>query len=272
MAETKTETVRGVLRWHGGKQPLARRIVALMPKHEHYCEPYFGGGAVLLAKDGTGVSETANDLDGRLFDFWSVLRCPDLFAAFLRRCEATPFHESNWQHAAGLEHSADPVVRAWGFFVRCRLSFAGRGDDFTAPVKTRLRRGMNDAVSGWLSAVDGLRAVHDRLKRVLFFCRPAEEVIAKMDGPGALFYLDPPYPHSARTVPGVYRHEMDDAAHARLLDMLRRLKGRAMVSGYRCPMYDAALTGWTRHEMDVANNSASGKTKQRRTEVLWCNF
>ena len=256
----------------GGKQPLARRIVALMPKHEHYCEPYFGGGAVLLAKSGEGVSEVANDLDGRVSAFWTVIAAPDLFDRFLRKCQATPFHEDLWNAAGVLEDDPDPVECAWAFFVRCRLSFAGRMEDFTAPVKTRLRRGMNDAVSGWLSAVDGLPAIHARMMRVLWMSRPALDVIAKMDGPGALFYLDPPYPHETRTVPGVYRHEMDDAAHARLLEQLRGLKGRAMVSGYRCPMYDAALTGWTRHEMDVANNSASGKTKQRRTEVLWCNF
>jgi DNA adenine methylase len=39
------------LKWHGGKHYLARRIVALMPCHLHYVEPFFGGGAVLLARD-----------------------------------------------------------------------------------------------------------------------------------------------------------------------------------------------------------------------------
>src|SRR5207248_1650852 len=34
------------LKWHGGKHYLARRIVALMPRHLHYCEPFFGGGSV----------------------------------------------------------------------------------------------------------------------------------------------------------------------------------------------------------------------------------
>lgn len=37
------------LKWHGGK--LARRIVALMPPHLHYVEPFAGGLRVLLVRD-----------------------------------------------------------------------------------------------------------------------------------------------------------------------------------------------------------------------------
>ena len=32
------------LKSHGGKHYLAAQIVALMPPHLHYVEPYFGGG------------------------------------------------------------------------------------------------------------------------------------------------------------------------------------------------------------------------------------
>jgi hypothetical protein len=39
------------LKWHGGKYYLARRIIALMPRHLHYVEPFAGGLAMLLARD-----------------------------------------------------------------------------------------------------------------------------------------------------------------------------------------------------------------------------
>lgn len=62
------------LKWHGGKHYLAQDIVAMMPPRcrrpgnpaaddtgwLHYVEPYFGGGAVLLANDPIGISEVAN--------------------------------------------------------------------------------------------------------------------------------------------------------------------------------------------------------------------
>ncbi len=59
------------LKWHGGKHYLAAKIIAKMPPRckrpndpdasdpgwLHYCEPYFGGGSVLLANDPTDISE-----------------------------------------------------------------------------------------------------------------------------------------------------------------------------------------------------------------------
>ena len=39
------------LKYHGGKRYLAKRIIALMPEHITYVEPFFGGGSVLLHKD-----------------------------------------------------------------------------------------------------------------------------------------------------------------------------------------------------------------------------
>lgn len=71
--------------WPGSKHRLARRIVALMPPHTCYAEPFAGSLAVLFAKPFDGVAETVNDLDGRLINFWSVLREEDLFWQFCRR-------------------------------------------------------------------------------------------------------------------------------------------------------------------------------------------
>jgi DNA adenine methylase len=131
---------------------------------------------------------------------------------------------------------------------------------------------MNGNGSEWLSAVDGLRAVHARLLRVLVENKPALEIIQREDGLGTLFYCDPPYLHETRTAKSVYAYEMTDADHRELLDMLRRVKGKVMLSGYPSTLYDHALTGWTRHMFDLPNNAAGGAKKERETEVVWCNF
>src|SRR3989440_11889113 len=85
------------LKWHGGKHYLAGRIVALMPPHTHYVEPFAGGLAVLLAKDPDGVSEVVNDIDAGLTNFWRVLQDEETFTAFRRRLEAVPFSEAEWR-------------------------------------------------------------------------------------------------------------------------------------------------------------------------------
>lgn len=274
-----------VIKWHGGKAYLARRIVALMPPHLHYVEPYFGGGSVLFAKDPEGVSEVANDIDLDLTNFWTVLQNRVLFDHFLRMTQATPFSEIEWEAAGeGLngehrEGSFDSngginVVRAAWFFVRCRQSLAGRMDSFAAISRTRVRRGMNEQASAWLSAVEGLPAVHDRLKRVVILCRDAPDVIRRQDGKDTLFYLDPPYLHETRSGTGEYTHEMTADRHRDLLDLLAGVTGKFLLSGYRSELYDTFASDnlWNRVDFDLPNNAAGGAEKRRMTESVWTNF
>src|SRR5207249_7948232 len=89
--------------------------------------------------------------------------------------------------------NGEMVRHAAGFFVVCRQSLAGRMKGFASLSRNRTRRRMNEQASAWITAVEGLPAVHERLRRVVILCRPAVEVLRSQDGPGTLFYLDPPY-------------------------------------------------------------------------------
>ncbi len=265
--------IGGPLKWHGGKAYLASRIVAMMPPHLHYVEPYFGGGSVLLAKNPEGVSEVANDLNGDLMNLWHTLADESLFARFCRIVQAVPFCESVWEHnahASGL----DGVDAAVAFFIKCRQSLAGRMDAFASISRNRVRRGMNEQVSAWLTCVEGLPEVHARMKRVVILNRDALHVIRQQDGVNTLFYLDPPYLHETRSTTGEYTHEMTADQHLELLNLLGSIEGRFMLSGYRSDMYDSAERdyGWICTEFDLPNNAAGGKEKQRKTECVWMNF
>lgn len=287
MKEGGSATSVGVLtpplKWHvdGGKHYLAARIVALMPPHRHYVEPFAGGLAVLLAKDPEGVSEVVNDVDAELTNFWAVLRDEQLFIQFRRQVEAVPFSESEYAAATGEDFGGlHPncghcrTRRAVMFFVRCRQSLAGRMEGFAPLSRTRTRRGMNEQASAWIGAVEGLPAVHARLRRVVVLCRDALEVIHQQDGPDTLFYLDPPYLAETRTAPRVYRHELTECEHENILRTLRFVRGRFVLSGYPHPLYDAAAreNGWHAVDLDVPNNAAGGTAKRRMTERLWLNF
>jgi DNA adenine methylase len=275
------------LKWHGGKQYLAKRIVSLMPPHLHYVEPFAGGLAVLLARDPAdrrlwvkdtppahlrGVSEVANDLNRHLTNFWRVLQGQDTSERLCRLVQAIPFSEPEWEDAVSRLDHADPVAAAAAFFVRCRQSLAGRLDTFAPVSRARTRGGRNEQVNAWWGAVDGLPAVAERLRDVLVLCRPAVEVIRQQDGPGTLYYCDPPYLQATRTAKEVYTHEMTEAGHRELLGVLRQCKGKVMLSGYPSQLYDATLAGWEFHTFDLPNNAASGTSKGRELEILWTNF
>jgi DNA adenine methylase len=273
------------LKWHGGKYYLAKRIVELMPRHLHYVEPFFGGGAVLLNRDPddpklwlspasplNGVSEVVNDINGRLVNFWRTLQDPAKFEKFRRRVEAIPISRKDWELAHNHEYGKDAIADAVAFFVDCRQSRSGLMTCFTAITRNRTRRQMNGNASEWLSAVDGLPEIHARLRRVIIENMPAVELIQREDTPSTLFYCDPPYLHETRASTDAYAHEMTEAEHKQLLRVLGECKGKVMLSGYASPLYDSALKGWKRHTFDLPNNAAGGETKRRMTEVVWCNF
>ena len=213
------------LKWHGGKHYLAKKIIALMPPHLHYVEPYAGSLAVLLERDSDrnwldhgsggplpaslqGCSEVVNDLHGDLMNFWAVLRDTRMFSVFQRVVVAVPFSEYTWGMAVTLSSSDDRVERAVGFFVRCRQSRAGTFKGFATLSRNRTRRGMNEQASAWLATLDGLPEVHARLKRVVILNHDALQVIRQRDGDKTRFYLDPPYLAKTRTSTGQYDYEM----------------------------------------------------------------
>jgi DNA adenine methylase len=266
------ERVSPPLKWHGGKWYLAPKIVALMPLHLHYVEAYAGGLSVLLAKDPDGVSEVVNDIDARLSNFWRVLQNEQHFARFCRIVEAVPFSEVEWRDSEKSIVIADPVESAVRFYIRCRQSLAGRMDTFAPLSRSRTRRRMNEQASAWLNAVEGLPAVHARLKRVAVLSRDALDVIRQQDGQGTLFYLDPPYLGETRAADDVYSHEMTADQHAELLDVVRQCRGKVMLSGYASPLYDDRLAAWSRHEFVLPNQAAGGSSKRLMTEIVWCNF
>ena len=275
------------LKWHGGKSYLADWIIDRMPRHLHYVEPFAGGMAVLLAKSPfteqhqwgdlaheRSISEVVNDLNGELINFWKVLQNEASFSRFQRILQATPVsqrlcEEAKTRMAPQCELDVDAAV---AFFVRCRQSRAGGFTGFAPLSRNRTRRGMNEQASGWLNSVEGLSAVHDRLKRVVVLCNDALKVIKQQDGERTLFYLDPPYVHSTRSAPSMYAHEMDESQHSAMLDTILQCRGRIMLSGYPNDLYDETLKGWRRYDRKIDNKVASGSSKPIMTESLWCNF
>src|SRR5262249_38325904 len=151
------------------------------------------------------------------------------------------------------------VERAAALFIFVRQSRQALRKDFVTPVRSRLRGGRQDHVNGWWNAVDGLEAVHRRMQDVLIVCRSAVEAIRSEDTEGTLFSCDPPYLHETRTAPKIYQFEMTEAQHRELLDALRLVKGKVILSGYPSTLYDQALSGWNRHTADLPNNAAGGK-------------
>lgn len=272
---TKKRRVTTPLKWHGGKYYLASKIVELMPPHLVYVEACFGGGSVLLAKDPTNTGEIVYDVDGDLINFWSTIRDEKSFQKFRRMATFTEFGNPVWDVAGKVlsDPKSDKVKRAWAFFVRCRQSLAGRMSEFAPFSNSRLRGGILEQTSAWLSAVDGLQSVHDRFKGVAVGgVVDVSKVVKKHNKSKTLIYIDPPYHPDSRVSKDVYRFEMTHDDHVRLLQSVQDSRAHIIISGYRCILYDETLADWRRVDFDVPNNSAGGKKKERKLESVWLNY
>ncbi len=272
------------IKYPGGKSYLAKEIIYLMHPHIHYVEPYFGSGAVLFEKNFDGVSEVVNDIDGDLTNFWKVLQDDDSFDKFKIIIESTPFSEEEWKDTktqvfyttqlALWETLFEPHYRAAQFFVRCRQSRSGAGKSFATLSKNRTRRKMNEQVSAWLTAIDGLPEVHNRLKRVVIYNKCALDVIKAEDSKNTFFYLDPPYLHETRVTKNHYKYEMTYQQHEDLLQLLEHIEGKFILSGYNNDLYESyrIRNSWNRTDIDIVNHMSSSDTKRKMIECLWMNY
>lgn len=274
---------RPAIKCHGGKFYLAPRIVSLMRPHTRYAEPYFGGGAVLFCKAPDGVSEFVNDINADITNFWVVLQQTEAFERFRRRLEATPLSE--WEFRAASEamtaafSGGEPnVERAVHFFIRCRMSRQALHRDYCTPT-SRLRRQMNENVSAWLSSVEGLADVHQRLRCVEIRNTRATDFIRQLDSPSTLFYCDPTYLHEdidgrrIRSVTDAYAFEMTLEDHVELLKLLSDIRGTFLLSGYPSKLYESYRDrhGWDRIDIAIDNKASAKKSKEKVTESIWSN-
>jgi DNA adenine methylase len=145
-------------------------------------------------------------------------------------------------------------------------------NSFAPLSRSRTRGNINEQANAWLGAVEGLPAVHERLKSVVILNDDALSVIRKQDSPKTLHYLDPPYLHETRSSKDVYECEMTDEDHRQMLETIQNVEGSVVLSGYHSALYDKMLRNWNLKEFVKPNNSAGGKEKRKMVECLWMNY
>lgn len=253
-------TVKPPFRYFGGKTSMATEIADLLPPHKHYVEPFAGSLAVLLAKPPVDT-ETVNDLDGDLVNFWRVLRDfpDDLMAAAF----ATPHSRMEYETSRNLDILSD-LERARRVWVRLTQ---GRSHSMKPTGWKYVKR--NDQPGEELKRyAERMELAARRLSRVSLECRDALEIIKDYGtDPSVCIYADPPYLGSTRA--SNYRVEMlDDEAHVAFAAALNDCKASVVLSGYNAPLYADLFGDWHKVELKGAT-TLSGDTD--RVEVLWSN-
>ncbi len=259
--------------WYGGKYSHLDWLLPLLPQCHHYCEPFAGSAAVLLNREPSPV-ETYNDIDGEVVNFFRVLRDePD---ELIRLIALTPFSREEYHKAIESESAnLSSLEKARYFYVKARQTRTGLAQTASlgrwANCKDTSRAGMSGVVSRWLGGVEALADIANRLLRVQIENRPAIDIIRLYDGPGTLFYCDPPYLHATRGDSNAYGFEMDIAQHRAFANAVKACKAKVAVSGYDHPLMDELFepSQWRKI---LGQDRTIHSTKGKRQEVLWTNF
>lgn len=261
-----SDRLKPVLRYAGAKWSLAPWILSHMPRHSTYVEPFCGSCAVLLAKP-RADHELVSDRAGEVVNLFRVMR--DTPGALTTALELTPYSREEYELSYVITDDLDPVERARRFMVRVWMSHAGK---LGSRAGWRMWRNpkssaSNDMPTLWRGVPDRVWAVVDRLKDVHIECRDFREVLPYYADQGdAVVYVDPPYVAETLSSDRFYLHDLSDADHLELLDLLDAHAGPVLLSGYRSELYEGRLANWRRVDSGIKVYRGA-----ERVESLWLN-
>ena len=249
----------GPLPYIGGKNRLATEIIALIPEHSTYVEPFSGGAQVLFHKEPSKV-EVLNDLDSEIVNFFRV--CQWHYQELVRHLEYCMMSRKLHELFTGqTTASLTDVQRAARFFYLQKNSFGG------LVVKQRFHYGVAHPSNYNVRRIpEIIEQTHHRLINVQIECLPYERVLAIYDRPGTFFYLDPPYWHRR-----LYKYNFEEEDFVTMAERLQTLKGRFILSLNDDPGVRRVFSQFHTRETELAY-SAQTRTHEKFSELLIANF
>lgn len=240
----RMNNMNSFISWIGGKKLLRKAIIERFPSNvERYIEVFGGAGWVMFGKE-PSMLEVWNDVDSNLVNLY---RCIKYHCTELQReldwltVSREQFFDAQAQiNIAGLTD----IQRAARYFLIIKISF---GSD---------RRTFGNARKNLNSSIEYLPEIQERLKNVVIEHKDFENLIKVYDRPTSLFYLDPPYYGTEK----YYDSAFSLADHHRLLELLKNLKGRFILS-YNDDEFITSLYQDFVIEKVSRNNNLANKTK-----------
>jgi len=233
---------RPILRYHGGKWKLAPWIIANMPSHRVYVEPFGGGGSVLLRKQ-RSYAEVYNDKWDMVVNVFRVLRDRESAEELARLLTLTPFSRVEFEGCGDVDIEAisDPIERARRTIFRSQAGFGSAASNarYSTGFRSNSNRSGTTPAQDWINYPAHVRTYVERLSGVIIEHRDAAGVMRQHDGEQTLHFVDPPYVHDTRNMQhAAYAHELTDQDHVALAAALHGLSGMVLLAGYPSALYE----------------------------------
>lgn len=272
------KSLKSPIKYYGGKGNGVREIIyGYFPSessYDIYIEAFGGGANLLLYKERFGI-EIYNDLEQNVYSLFKVISDKSLFYKFKELCDLAIYSRQlrdEYKEDLQKRSDMDIVERAFRYFYINRASFNGNGGFAVSASINGIRRGMSKSTSDFLSSIDGLWELHNRLSSVIIENMDGIELIKRHDKERVFMYLDPPYSYSTRSL-ARYKVDMSNEQQKELIDTLLGFKNaKVLISGYNCNEYKRLVSGgWEMVEFRVNTQDSDMKPKTK-TEFLWKNY
>ncbi len=254
-----TAIVKPIIPWPGGKRRLAARLLALMPAHTCYVEPFAGGAALLFSREPAPV-EVLNDINGDLVNLYRVVRhhLDELVRQFRWALASRKMFE--WAQMQRPETLTD-IQSAARFLFLQRQSFAGKVSSRTFGTATTDVPRIN-----LLRIEEELSAAHLRLSEVFIEHLPWRECIRRYDRPHTMFYCDPPYWATEG-----YGVAFGIEQYTELAEAMRTVSGKVLLSINDHPRMREVFAGFRFEEQPITytmGNGTAGKGAKRQELII----
>jgi len=267
------------LRWFGAKVLQSKRIVGIMPAHDIYCEPFLGSGAVFFAKEPARAS-MLSDID---FEVVNVHRAIKHQPENLHRLVPDKVDKRRWGDEVAiasrfcghpnLVHKGN-LSLAIATIIKYCASFQAIGQVYSDQCGMGFEHGGSSRRPKTLIAKERLLPASSMLSQnVSIDLVDAIDRIFAIDGPDALFYLDPPYlfgDGGSRTSGDRYQHESTPEYLKQMTEILPDVQGKVILSTDSGDYWNSALpNSW--NEL-AAYRKSRGAGKGHAEHRLFTNF
>lgn len=256
--------------YYGGKQNMLKYILPLIPEHDVYIEPYFGGGAVFFAKQQSKI-EIINDINDNVINFYSVLK--NRFPELKSKIDATLHSQTLFNKAQnivlGKQEAEDEVEKAWAFWLCANVGFSGTLDGtYGMSIKN------NKGQELWRKKQSFTKELADRLNNVQIMCADAIYVINRFNRENVFIYCDPPYLNADQ---GHYTG-FSSEKFKELVETLENFKGKFLLSTYGNEIIDEFIdkNKWNcdkiKMKVSATYSKLNPKRDKEKTEYLVYNY
>ncbi len=256
----------------GGKFYMKDKIIGLFPEHIVYVEG-FGGAAHVLFRKSPSLAEVYNDKDIDKYKFFHTIQNDTLRQLLKTQLSSEDIsnisqYEEEFKKSQTILPTDDDILRIKKFYVRTMMSRDSIGKTYSK--SNFMRGGRPQKINQFRNQVDkNMDLCGERLKGVITENLDILELIDKYDCKDTFFYLDPPYLPSTRVSKNVYKHEMSYDMHVKMVDKLKTVEGKVLLSGYDNELYDEL--GWEKQILgEYKKRSSSSGSKG--IEMVWKNY